>query len=212
MKQLSRTLSLALALLCLWAANTSSLYGQDQAAIPKGKSVPTLRDKFSFYIGLPPELRYERALTDRTLLTSSLGFSFAAGKNSSSFQFGNSDRYEYNESYFTGLVPTLHAGLRYYPFRISSTRWVKNRGVYGELGTYALFNPLRLFPSGAYKRYSNNNIELTPVLLGGFRAQIFGVIELEIALGAARNIQLGPDDYNKSKWAFASRLMIGLSL
>lgn len=171
-----------------------------------------LQRQFGIEIGTTPQIFYSKPLSERALLVSSLGVNFAWGRNDYSHFFSTSNLESSDQKFFTGLIPVLGVGLRYYPLQISHTRWVKNRGIYAEIGSYAVLNPLRLFPSGNYHDYVRNHVSLLPHAMLGFRAQILGVLTVDYALGMMNEHLIGSSTPNRQDWGLATRISLGITL
>lgn len=201
--------------LCIFTLSIALGRAQEQVQTSLHSQEPTgLQKRFGFSIDPTPWAHYEHPISPRALLTTSVGvnFSFLWTNQSSDWIWSDPNHEETNASYFSGIIPVLHAGLRYYPFRLSSTSWVPNRGIYAELGGYAILYPLKLFPSGDYRRHTPNYVSIMPHLLLGFRAQVFDVITLDAAIGPMKTYTLGAGAEKPTVWKLSPRISIGLTL
>lgn len=213
MRHLALRLCLALFLLGLSIGIGQAQGQEEEYASRYPKAQTELRKRLGFSISPLPQIDYEHPLHPRILLTADLGMSFSLRWSYSSSSIFDDEGYEERDrNFFSGFVPVVRAGLRYYPFQISSSWSVPNRGIYAEVGGYAVLNPLRLFPSGDYRSHASNHISITPHLLLGFRAQIFSALALDCALGPSRAYDLGADTDSSSRWRLTPRFSIGITL
>lgn len=213
MRHLILRLALTLFTLGLSIGMLQAQEQDEQSADQQPKTLTELRQRLGFSINPLPQISYEHPLSPRLLLSADLGMSFSLRWSTSSSTLFNDEIYdEGNRNFFTGFIPMGSAGLRYYPLHISSTVSVPNRGIYAEIGSYAVLNPLRLFPSGDYRSHSTNHIVLIPHLMLGFRAQIFRSLALDCAIGPSKTYELGANTSSSNQWRLAPRISLGITL